>query len=552
MRGNFAWGVLLAFAFLIGSGMPRPGAALASTYGIAYPEPGKGTVAIVNGKALTLGDLKALGSVGRHMGHGEEGTGRGSVKVRLKELTDRELVIQYAVAEGVPREGSERDMVDLFYLTSLGMDYYEKALKKNVPLDAERLSGMLPAAWNIGDFELVLFDNMDTANKEGTGIRTKTEFEGLKRRFPDRVKSTGEIYRNSGFFLGYDDLGLFSAKPGDVYGAGETGIGPAVIFVKSLRKASPGEMTEVVEKATQSLREEALGKEVKRIQSATPAKVDRKAILEHIRKRKAGEPVNSVLGVVGKYTITGDSMRWLVPNEPVTYKKGFPDEELAEEYEAMLENMSTWLSLGGEAGKAGWTGISSPQLARSFNFWKREFYFAKGMELLIRKIEPPVEADIERLYKKDRKRKYTLPERVKISHIFSKENPKKLEEALKRLKGGDPFEALAKEFSEDAQTSDRGGMVGWITKDGGVVPEIEEAAFRHSPGEVTPVIKTPRGYHVVKILERRKPEIASLEKVRNRIAAQLMEERFEKKKDTSLRELRAKAKIKTYPDRVDK
>lgn len=550
--GNFAWGVLLAFAFLVVAGMPRPGAALESSYGLTYPEPDKGTVAVVNGRALTLGDLKALGSIGRHMGHGEEGTGRGSVKVRLKELTDRELVIQYAVAKGVPREGSERDLVDLFHLTSLGMDYYEKALKKNVPFDAERLSHMLPTAWNIGDFELVLFDNMDIAGREGNGIRTKTEFEGLKRRFPDRVKSTGEIYRNSGFFQGYDDLGLFSAKPGEVYGAGETGIGPAVIFVKSLRLASPGEMKDVVEKAAQSLREEALGKEVKRIQSAMTARPDRKAILEHIRKRKAGDPVNVVLGIVGKYPITSDSMRWLVPNEPVAYKKGFSDEELAEEYEAMLENMSTWLSLGGEAEKAGWKGISSPQLARSFNFWKREYYFGKGMEILIGKIEPPGEAEIERFYKKDRKRKYTLPERVKIAHIFTKENRKRLEEVLKRLKGGDPFEALAKEFSEDAQTSERGGVVGWVTKDGGVLPEIEEAAFRYSPGEVTPIIKTPRGYHVVKILERRKPEVVPLEKVRNRIALRLVEERFEKKKDASLRELRAKAKIKTYPDRVDK
>ena len=57
---------------------------------------------------------------------------------------------------------------------------------------------------------------------------------------------------------------------------------------------------------------------------------------------------------------------------------------------------------------------------------------------------------------------------------------------------------------------------------------------------------------MVKILERRKPEVVPLEKVRNRIALRLVEERFEKKKDASLRELRAKAKIKTYPDRVDK
>ncbi|MDD5762974.1 MAG: peptidylprolyl isomerase [bacterium] len=532
--------------------MPRPGVALESTYGITYPEQNDRTVAVVNGRALTAGDLKSFGAVGRHMGHGEEETGRGSVKVRLKELTDRELVIQYAVKEGVPREGSERDLVDLFYRTNLGMDYYEKALKKNVSLDTERLSQMLPIAWNIGEFEMVVFDNVDTAKKEGNGIRTKAEFEALKRRFPDRVKSTGELYRNSGFFEGYDDLGLFSAKSGEVYGAGATGIGPAVIFVKGLRVASPGEMKEVVEKAAQSLREEALGKEVKRIRSAMTAKPDRKAILEHVRKRKSGEPVNVVLGVVGNYPITSDSMRWLVPNEPVAYKKGFSDEELAEEYEAMLENMSTWFSLGEEAGKAGWSRISSPQLAGSFNSWKREYYFAKGMELLIGKIEPPGEPEIERFYKKDRKRKYTLPERVKISHIFTKENRKKLEEVSIRLKGGDPFEALAKEFSEDAQTSALGGVVGWITKDGGVVPEIEEAAFRYSTGEVTPVIKTARGFHLLKILERRKPEVVPLEKVRNQIAIKIMEEQYGKKKDASLRDLRTKAKIKTYPDRADK
>jgi parvulin-like peptidyl-prolyl isomerase len=85
-----------------------------------------------------------------------------------------------------------------------------------------------------------------------------------------------------------------------------------------------------------------------------------------------------------------------------------------------------------------------------------------------------------------------------------KQKRSKAEDVLKRVRGGEDFAKLAKEFSTDTVSAEKGGDLGWFGP-GDMVPEFEKAAYALKPGEVSDVVETKFGYHIIK-LENRKSE----------------------------------------------
>lgn len=104
-----------------------------------------------------------------------------------------------------------------------------------------------------------------------------------------------------------------------------------------------------------------------------------------------------------------------------------------------------------------------------------------------------------------------IPERFRLYHIFI--NPKATSKVDKKakslaaklldsLKSGADFATLAKEFSDDPGSASQGGDLGTV-KRGKFYPEFEAAAYSLTKGELSPIIKSPVGYHIIELIERK-------------------------------------------------
>jgi peptidyl-prolyl cis-trans isomerase D len=95
------------------------------------------------------------------------------------------------------------------------------------------------------------------------------------------------------------------------------------------------------------------------------------------------------------------------------------------------------------------------------------------------------------------------------------------EDVLKQVKKGVKFEDLAKKYSEDPGSKDKGGDLSWITQ-GQTVPEFEKTAFSLSPGQVSDLVKTQYGFHIIKVLEKETAHTKPFDEVKDSLRAPLM------------------------------
>lgn len=111
----------------------------------------------------------------------------------------------------------------------------------------------------------------------------------------------------------------------------------------------------------------------------------------------------------------------------------------------------------------------------------------------------------------------------------------------KRLIDGESFDLLAVQFSQGPSAA-TGGDVGFLDK-GTMLPEVDSAAFQLSKDEISEVIVSTVGFHIIKVLDKRGAGIKPIDVVREEIKAKLEEDKMEKKYEEWIAELRKKAHI---------
>lgn len=117
------------------------------------------------------------------------------------------------------------------------------------------------------------------------------------------------------------------------------------------------------------------------------------------------------------------------------------------------------------------------------------------------------------------------------------------EEVRARLLAGEDFAELAAELSDDLGSAPSGGDLGWIDRDAPLVPEFMDALFALEGDEISEPVRSPFGYHLIQVTERRTKESEPFEEVKERLRARLQEERGRAQFEAWLEQQRAAAEV---------
>jgi parvulin-like peptidyl-prolyl isomerase len=164
---------------------------------------------------------------------------------------------------------------------------------------------------------------------------------------------------------------------------------------------------------------------------------------------------------------------------------------------------------------------------------RNKIYTEATMEVIV------TEEQSKKYYDENIDTQFTSPERIRVSHILSifpwiqddsieeneqgrKEARDKIEFVQEQLENGAEFGDMAREYSDDTSNSADGGDLGFITR-GQMVEAFEEAAFALDIDEVSGIVETEFGYHLIKVFDREEGGIQPFEDVKDDISTYLAE-----------------------------
>jgi peptidyl-prolyl cis-trans isomerase D len=215
-----------------------------------------------------------------------------------------------------------------------------------------------------------------------------------------------------------------------------------------------------------------------------------------------------------------------------------PDRELEQEYRRRNDKVKlAVVSFTADSFRAQVTA-NDAEVASYFDGHKSDFkipekrkirYLLIDIDAVRAKVTIPP-ADVERAYNNGIDQ-YTTPEQVRASHILLKTEGKddaavkaKAEEILKQARAGADFADLAKKNSEDDASAKNGGDLDYFGR-GRMVPEFDAAVFAMAPGQISDLVKTQYGYHIIKLVDKKTATTRTLAEVRQQITDQLAYER---------------------------
>jgi len=152
---------------------------------------------------------------------------------------------------------------------------------------------------------------------------------------------------------------------------------------------------------------------------------------------------------------------------------------------------------------------------------------------------------------------YRVPEQVEVRHILIKTPApesdgkvdekavqaarQKAEDVLKQVQAGGNFAELAKKYSEDPGSKDKGGSLGWIQR-GQTVPEFEQAAFSLAKGQTSGLVRSSFGFHIIHVDDKQQAHVKTLGEVKAQIEPLIAAEKAASRTDALANKVQSEAR----------
>jgi peptidyl-prolyl cis-trans isomerase C len=286
----------------------------------------------------------------------------------------------------------------------------------------------------------------------------------------------------------------------------------------------------------------------------------------------------SVLAHVNNEDVTKADFDRLLRNIELNNRGPVPADRRNEVYRKVLDELVTYTLLKQEAKARNFTATDAEveeqmkamrQAARTEEAFKKalaerkmtierlrsdartELSIAKMMNAQVASGTEATDVEVKEFYDKNPDR-FKRPETVRASHILLRIDPAadeatkkqtraKIDDVLKRAKGGEDFATLAQQNSQDG-SAPQGGDLGYFPKEK-MVPAFADVAFALKTGEISDVVTTQFGVHVIKVTDRKAAGTVPLEEVSPQVRKFLTEQKKQQQAQAFIAQVRQKAKI---------
>jgi peptidyl-prolyl cis-trans isomerase C len=200
---------------------------------------------------------------------------------------------------------------------------------------------------------------------------------------------------------------------------------------------------------------------------------------------------------------------------------------------------------------------NKPDVKKQLELFSNNFLVNEFLRREVAQKATVSEDDIKSYYD-GHKDEFKTSEMVRARHILIKVAPQSSEEAkktakekaesiLNKIKDGEDFVGLARNFSDDTASKSIGGDLGFFPR-GKTVKPFEDAAFSLKPGEVSGIVETQFGYHIIKAEEKKAPSIDTFENAKERIQQKLLQDSMRVKASEFIENAMKDAKVEIHPE----
>lgn len=269
------------------------------------------------------------------------------------------------------------------------------------------------------------------------------------------------------------------------------------------------------------------------------------------------QDADPVLGKLGDYLVRQSDMDRFIGYHPASEQKG-----IRESPDRMLSLLRRMLEAKAVANIARQEKFHErPEVKEQLGYIEDDFLSREYLKKVVMAGVKVTEEEMREYYRENEE-SLAAPEQVRVRQIlirtsssFTEEEKKKTREraqhVLDRLREGEDFIRAVSKYSEDPDPEVRksGGDLGFFTR-GQMIEVIEDAAFSLKPGEISDLIETPFGFHIIRLEEYVEPKPRSFQEVKDLIRIRMEQDLAAAKGEEFIREAVEKAEMQIATDRI--
>ncbi len=272
----------------------------------------------------------------------------------------------------------------------------------------------------------------------------------------------------------------------------------------------------------------------------------------HAEEKKADSFDSRVIAQVGDEKIVFGDLNNLIRMMPPSYQAMFSS---VDQINKLLERQIDNILFAQEARRL--KVDENPEVRYKLEEFTKGILTQALIEETVNKNVTVTDKEVEAYYNNN-KDEFLVSEKIKVSHILiavasdagedvKAEKKKQAEQILYKVKAGENFAELAQQYSDDTATKKRGGVMGFFPK-GSKNAELEEIAFSLKKDEVSEIVLTEKGYHIIKLLDRKEGTTKTLEESRKKINNKLTQKKRNEAIQDLLKDLKARTKVEIYQE----